>query len=54
MANLNPNRPTTHKVIDYFDEIGQHGVYVGSFEDCQDFIAEQGDTIGYEIIVNIK
>ena len=53
MANLNPNRPTTHKVIDYLDTIGEEGVYVGSLEDCQEFIAEQGDTIGYDIVYNI-
>lgn len=53
MANLDPNRITSHKVIDYTDEIGKEGVYIGSFEDCQEFISEQGDTIGYDIVSNV-
>ena len=37
MINLDPNRPTTHVVIDNFDEIGREGVYTGSYEDCVEF-----------------
>ena len=54
MANLDPNRITSHVVIDYTDEIGIEGVYIGSFDDCQEFISEQGDAIGYDIVLNVK
>ena len=53
--SLDPNRPTPYKVIDNFDDWGREGVYSGSYEDCQAFIAEQSDSdiIGmYDIILN--
>ena len=40
MANLDPNRQITHVVIDY---IFNDEVYSGSYDDCQEFIAEQPD-----------
>ena len=55
MANLNPNRKRTHVVIDNFDIVGREGIYSGSYEDCMEFIQEQGDTdiIGmYDIVPN--
>jgi hypothetical protein len=55
MANLNPNRKCTHVVIDNFDIVGREGVYSGSYEDCIEFIQEQGDAdiIGmYDIVPN--
>jgi len=53
--SLDPNRPTPYVVIDNFDECGRQGVYAGSYEDCEEFIAEQGDSfcIGmYDIVPN--
>lgn len=50
MANLDINRKVTHRVIDHIDSIGMEGVYEGSFNDCQDFIAEQELIFGLEII----
>lgn len=53
--SLDPNRLTPYKVIDNFDDYGRQGVYSGSYEDCQNFIAEQEDSfcIGmYDIIPN--
>lgn len=50
MANLSKNRKVTHKVIDHIDSNGMEGVYEGSFDDCQAFIAEQGMAFGLEII----
>ena len=53
--SLDPNRPTPYMVIDNFDEYGRYGVYSGSYDDCQAYIAEQGDSfcIGmYEIVPN--
>lgn len=44
MANLNPNREHTHVVIDNFSTTGREGVYSGSYEDCMEFIQEQGDS----------
>lgn len=55
MANLNPDRKRTHVVIDNIDACGREGVYEGSYEDCLQFLQEQGDAdiIGlYEIIPN--
>lgn len=53
--SLDPNRPTPYVVVDHFDEIGEEGVYAGSYDDCQAFIAEQSDSgiMGmYEIVHN--
>ena len=53
--SLDINRPTPYVVVDHFDAIGEEGVYAGTYEDCEAFIAEQGDSpiIGmYEIVLN--
>lgn len=53
--SLDPNRPTPYRVIDNFDDWGREGVYAGTYEDCQAFIAEQPDCniLGmYDIIPN--
>lgn len=53
--SLDPNRPTPYVVVDYFDEDGREGVYAGSFDDCQAFVAEQADSsiMGtYDIVPN--
>lgn len=42
MANLDPKRKMTHEVIALdFPEHG--GYYAGSYEDCEEFIAESED-----------
>jgi len=53
--SLDPDRPTPYIVIDNFDDYGKQGVYAGTQEDCEAFIAEQSDCtiIGmYDIIPN--
>lgn len=53
--SLDPNREMTHIVVDNFDAVGREGVYAGSYEDCQAFIAEQPDScmMGmYDIVPN--
>ena len=53
--SLDKDIETPFVVIDYFDECGREGVYEGSREDCQAFIAAQGDSfcIGmYDIVPN--
>ena len=57
MANykLDLDRPRPYVVIDNFDEYGRNGVYSGSYEDCQAFVAaqEDSDIIGmYDIVPN--
>ena len=47
MANLNPNREKTNKVIDL--ECNE-SVYIGSYENCEEFISEQLDYFMYIII----
>ena len=47
MANLNPNREKTNKVIDL---VYNESVYVGSHEDCEEFISEQPYYFMYIII----
>lgn len=42
--SLDPNRPTPYKVIDNFDDYGREGVYAGSYNNCNAFIAEQSDS----------
>lgn len=52
MANLNKNRDKSHKVIDL---TCNNSVYVGSYDDCCEFIEEQGsDYFTYEISYNIS
>ena len=59
MANtsysLDPNRETPYKVVDYTDEVGIEGIYSGSYEDCQMFMADQAKVcscIGMDIVPN--
>lgn len=40
MANLDPNRDKSCSVIDL---VYNDSVYIGSYEDCCEFIEEQGD-----------
>lgn len=47
MANLNSNREKSNKVIDL--ECNE-SVYIGSYEDCKEFISEQSDYFMYIII----
>lgn len=47
MANLNPNREKTNKVIDL---VYNESVYTGSYKDCEEFISEQPDYFTYKII----
>ena len=54
--SLDPKRPTPYIVIDNFDDCGREGVYAGTYEDCQAFIAEQPDSCicnMYDIVPNI-
>ena len=52
--SLEPNRPTPCVVIDIFDKVGKEGVYAGTQEDCEAFIAENSDGGfgGYKIVPN--
>ena len=55
MYNLDPNRETPYKVVDYTYEVGREGIYAGSWEDCQEFLAEQASgcsCIGLDIVPN--
>lgn len=54
MYSLDPNRETPYKVVDYTDEIGREGIYAGSWEDCQEFLAEQASygALGLDIVPN--
>lgn len=47
MINLNPNREKTHRVLDL---VFNNTTYIGSYEDCEDFISEQPDYFTYYII----
>lgn len=53
MANLDPKRKMTHEVVALdFPEHG--GYYAGSYEDCEEYIAESQDPFGTLRIVPIK
>ena len=59
MANtrfsLDPNRDMSWLVVDMYDEVGREGIYAGSYEDCQMFMAEQAKVcscIGMDIVPN--
>jgi hypothetical protein len=55
MYNLDPNRETPYKVVDYTDEVGREGIYAGSWEDCQEFLTEQASVcscLGLDIVPN--
>jgi hypothetical protein len=59
MANtsysLDPNRDRSWLVVDRYDEVGREGVYSGTYEDCQMFIAGQVracSCVGMDIIPN--
>lgn len=47
MTNLNSNREKTNKVIDL--ECNEF-VYIGSYEDCEEFISEQSSYFTYKIV----
>ena len=53
--SLDPNREMPYMVIDRFDEVGMEGVYAGTYDDCQMYMAEQGkhsSLIGMDIVPN--
>lgn len=51
MANLDPNRDKSYSVIDL---VYNDSVYIGSYEDCCQFIEEQGgDYFLYKIVKRI-
>lgn len=53
--SLNPNREMPYMVIDQFDEVGMEGVYAGTYEDCEMYMAEQAkhsSCIGMDIVPN--
>ena len=53
--SLDPKREMSHIVIDNFDEVGMEGVYAGTYEDCEMYMAEQAkhsSCIGMDIIPN--
>ena len=59
MANtrysLDPNRDRTWLVVDIYDEVGREGIYSGTFNDCQMFMAERAEVcscIGMYIVPN--
>lgn len=59
MANtsysLDPNRDMSWLVVDMFNEVGKEGIYSGTYEDCQMFMAEQAkfcSCIGMDIVPN--
>lgn len=40
-------------VIDYSDETGMEGVYVGSYDDCVAYLEEQGNScFAMDIVLN--
>ena len=53
--SLDPKRKTPWMVIDMSTEAGEEGVYAGSYEDCEMYMAEQAkysSCIGMNIIPN--
>ena len=53
--SLDPNREMPYMVIDRYDEVGMEGVYAGSYDDCQIYMAGQAKVsscIGMEIVPN--
>lgn len=59
MANttysLDLNRDRSWLVVDIYDEVGREGIYSGTYEDCQMFMAEYAkhcSCIGMDIVPN--
>ena len=53
--SLDPNRKMPYMVIDYITDAGMEGVYAGTYEDCQMYMAEIGkesSLIGMDIVPN--
>lgn len=53
--SLDPKREMSYIVIDNFDEVGMEGVYAGTYEDCEMYMAEQAkhcSCIGMDIVPN--
>lgn len=53
--SLDPKRKTPWMVIDITTEYGMEGIYAGSYEDCQMYMAEQAkccSCIGMDIVPN--
>lgn len=53
--SLDPKREMSYIVIDNFDEVGMEGIYAGTYEDCEMYMAEQAkysSCIGMDIIPN--
>ena len=59
MANtsysLDINRDRSWMVVDMYDEVGREGIYSGTYEDCQIYMAEYAkfnSCIGMDIVPN--
>jgi hypothetical protein len=59
MANTNysldPNRDMSWMVVDMCDAVGREGIYSGTYEDCQMYMAEYAkhcSCIGMDIVPN--
>lgn len=53
--SLDPKREMSYIVIDNFDEVGMEGIYAGTYEDCEMYMAEQAkhsSCIGMDIVPN--
>ena len=53
--SLDPKRKTPWMVIDMTTEYGMEGVYAGTYEDCEMYMAEQAkhcSCIGMDIVPN--
>lgn len=53
--SLDPKRKLSHIVIDITTSEGMEGVYAGTYEDCEMYMAEQakyGNCIGMDIVPN--
>lgn len=53
--SLDPNRDMSWMVVDMTTPEGMEGVYAGTYEDCQMFMAEQAKVcscIGMDIVPN--
>lgn len=53
--SLDPKRKTPWMVIDMTTECGMEGVYAGTYEDCEMYMAEQAkqcSCIGMDIVRN--
>lgn len=53
--SLDPKRKTPWMVIDITTEYGMEGIYAGTYEDCEMYMAEQAkcsSCIGMDIVPN--